>query len=37
MEEKVEEKKSKGDKKMFIHESGQMGYMDENNNFVPVN
>jgi TRAP-type C4-dicarboxylate transport system substrate-binding protein len=40
MEKKVEEKveeKSKGDKKLFVHESGQLGYMDENNNFVPAN
>ena len=24
-------------KKMIIHESGQMGYYDDDNNFVPAN
>ena len=24
------------DKKIFIHESGQRGYMDEHNNFIPL-
>jgi len=31
----VEVVSSKG-KKLFVHESGQLGYMDDNNNFVPA-
>jgi hypothetical protein len=28
-------KKNK-DKELFLHESGQLGYIDENNNFIPT-
>ena len=29
-------KKEQVGKKMFMHESGQMGYYDDDNNFVPA-
>ena len=32
----VEVVSSKG-KKVFLHESGQMGYIDDDDNFVPTN
>ena len=32
----VVKEETKG-KKLFLHESGQMGHMDEDNNFVPAN
>jgi hypothetical protein len=32
----VKEKTPKGKKIMIIHESGQMGYIDDDNNFVPA-
>ena len=30
------EARKNSDKELFIHESGQLGYLDENNNFIPT-
>ena len=33
----VEVVKESSEKKMIVHESGQLGYYDDDNNFVPAN
>ena len=33
----VEVVKESSGKKMVVHESGQLGYFDDDNNFVPAN
>ena len=33
----VEVVKESSEKKMVVHESGQLGYFDDDNNFVPAN